>query len=93
MAKRNEMIKETTLNNQVTELSHSEEPSELLRELVAQVREDPFPGPAGEVGLSRGGGPVRDSGRQERDDEQREQVEVVWPDPVVDRKLREIGGH
>ena len=40
MAKRNEMIKETTLNNQVTELSHSEEPSELLRELVAHLRQN-----------------------------------------------------
>ncbi len=40
MAKRNEMIKETTLNNQVTELSRSEEPSELLRELVSHLRQN-----------------------------------------------------
>ncbi len=36
MAKRNE----TTLNNQVTEMSRSEEPSELLRELVAHLRQN-----------------------------------------------------
>src|SRR5467141_1438019 len=36
MAKRNE----TTLNNQVTELSRSEEPSELLRELVSHLRQN-----------------------------------------------------
>src|SRR5260370_35109971 len=36
MAKRNE----TTLNNQVTEMSRSEAPSELLRELVAHLRQN-----------------------------------------------------
>src|SRR5260370_13973071 len=36
MAKRNE----TTLNNQVREMSRSEEPSELLRELVAHMRQN-----------------------------------------------------
>ncbi len=40
MAKRNEMINETNLNNQVTELSRSEAPTELLRELVAHLRQN-----------------------------------------------------
>jgi len=41
MAKRNEMVKETAgPNNQVTELSHSEAPSELLRELVSHLRQN-----------------------------------------------------
>src|SRR5260370_33726283 len=41
MAKRNEMVKETAAgNNQVTEMSHSEAPSELLRELVAHLRQN-----------------------------------------------------
>src|SRR5258707_6508237 len=40
MAKRNEMINETNLNNQVTELSRSEAPSELLRELVSHLRQN-----------------------------------------------------
>src|SRR2546422_2092875 len=40
MAKRNELVKETALNNQVTELSRSEAPSELLRELVAHLRQN-----------------------------------------------------
>jgi len=41
MAKRNEMVKETVgSNNQVTELPHSEAPSELLRELVSHLRQN-----------------------------------------------------
>ncbi len=41
MAKRNETSKETmTLNNHVTELARSEAPSELLRELVAHLRQN-----------------------------------------------------
>src|SRR5216684_2619704 len=41
MAKRNETSKETmTLNNRVTELARSEAPSELLRELVAHLRQN-----------------------------------------------------
>ena len=41
MTKRTEMVKETlALNNQITESSRSEEPSELLRELVAHLRQN-----------------------------------------------------
>ncbi len=41
MAKRNEMVKETVeSNNQVTDLSRSEAPSELLRELVSHLRQN-----------------------------------------------------
>jgi hypothetical protein len=41
MAKRNETSEETvTLNNQVPELARSEAPSELLRELVAHLRQN-----------------------------------------------------
>src|ERR1700681_3452057 len=41
MVKRNETPKETmTLSNQVTELTRSEAPSELLRELVAHLRQN-----------------------------------------------------
>jgi len=41
MAKRNETPRDTmTLDNQVTELARSEAPTELLRELVAHLRQN-----------------------------------------------------
>ena len=66
------------------------EPLQVREQLVAQVGEDALPDPARLVGLGRRQHERRDAGSEERDDDQRQRVQVLLPDPLVDGELREV---
>ena len=63
----------------------------MAAEVVAQVGEDPFPGPAGEVGLRVGRDDRADSRCDEEPRDQPERVRIVAPDAAVEGELREVG--
>jgi hypothetical protein len=62
---------------------------QVLEERDAQVSEDAFAHPAGEVGLHVAHRPVEQAGEEERADDPPELSEVVLADAVVECVLRE----
>jgi hypothetical protein len=63
----------------------------VTEEIVAEVGEDPFARPAGEVRLRRAREQAPGSRHDHQDDERREAGEVLAADAVVDRELGEVG--
>jgi hypothetical protein len=63
----------------------------MAEELVAEVGEDALTRPAGEVGLRRRGGEVREAGDDEEGDDDGERLEILLADAVVERELGQVG--
>ena len=62
----------------------------MTEERVPQVGQDPLARPAREVRLRGVRSEVQDADQQKKGDDDRQRVQVVLRDPVVDRELRQV---